>query len=412
MCAVWLLYASVALGAEAPEARDCVKKVRELFRRNSPEGYLEAAREAERCWVVEGQPQHLYHAAQARVNLRHGAHAAIDLVRYKRLLPAKRDDGVVRGLLEEISRDLVVSVGLTISPAPSGAGELVAVFLADSGGSAAVDETHKVMNGEARGEIIYSQEELAALGWRLSLDPGEWRLAWRDGSQWVTKADVLVAEGLSVTLELPQEEASAPAPEVEERPSGLFGARGAAERAASDEAPPTSRPGERRPAMIVGLGAGLSFGVGLGVLGYSARMDPGALSTGLSEAENAARGIAIADRGMYGWSGGGLVGAGIGGGVAAVTALARPRWGLLVGELGVGAAALVGGVAWSANVVKDYEIWTSDTKDIGLAPLLYDARTHYHSDVGSGLLLGFGAGLISGAAVALIWRAVSERRRR
>lgn len=366
--------------ADAPVSgqEDCQVRVEGSFAagRNA-----EATAVAERCWEEQLDPIFLFYAAQARINLKHGAHAAAYLRRYERAGGTLKVEDFATSV-----RGMVVSVEVSVTPTPTIEGEIAAAYLGETN----------------RGVIRISSAELRERESQVLLDRGRWRLAWRERGSTVVTKEIEAREGLRVVLEIPQMTSDVLVPSLQP-PGG------------DDETVALQRRQRRaRVGVAAGLGSAgaLSLGVGIGLLTYGGSIDVGQLKSGASYEESAAHYGPVVNRGYYTWNGSVTLGAGLGAGAVIITELAKTRRAALYSELGAGAALVIAGGAWSAVMVGGYEDITQDYYDHGEAPGNDVFTGLYRGGIGSGLLLGLGSGLVTGAAIALISRAVAERRRR
>lgn len=332
--------------------------------------HKDAAARGERCWNVEDDPRALDLAIQARTILHHGAHAAHDLRLYARHPRALESSE--RRHAEHI-RPLIVTVTLTLGSddLDSDVLRLRAAFLDD----------------RERGALLIPLTDLPTYdrSWELELDPGRWTLdLLGDDNKVLSTQDFTAANGLIVTFSIPK----APDPGPDPGPTNI------------DIQP--SPAGRRRLGVAVGLTVPAAASIATGAAILARRPD-------VSDATPSDLAETTLARSLYLWDGSVLVGAGVGAAAVAITEFARAPDSAYYAELGTGGALGLGGLLWSAVHMTSYRRDTQARYDAGETTLpAFDPDLR--SEVVSGALFGLGTGLATGAAVALITRAITKRR--
>jgi hypothetical protein len=345
----------------------------------------EAAAAGERCWTADSDLDALSTAIQARIRLGHGAHAAYNLTLLE-LASLNRSPA-----LEARIRPLVVTIGLQLDQIPKTWAlarlKVRAVFLDDP----------------RRGALLVDLGLLPSdLDERqLSLDPGRWSIELLlDGAvvsppqEFTARAgEVVVFQGPEITVELP---------------------------AAEEPEPLTERPLPRRPEEPWRSADPRGFGVTVGLSAASVMtlatsvpifVDSGSQTTASGDTEAYLRAYLYSSARL--WQGGTLVGAGLGGGVVALTELARAPKRAYIAELSGGAAIGLGALIASTVHMSAYKRETQERYDARdttpfSSPEYYES--HQQRELASGILFGLGTGLAVGAAVSLVSRALVQRR--
>lgn len=350
-----------------PRPRTCDDEVAHDLRAGR---HKDAAARGERCWNIEDDPRALDLAIQARTILHHGAHAAHDLRLYARHPRALESSE--RRHAEHI-RPLIVTVTLTLGSddLDSDVLRLRAAFLDD----------------RDRGALLIPLTDLPAYdrSWELELDPGRWLLELLgDDNKVLSTQDFTAANGLTVTFSIPK----APAPPPDPGPTDI-----------DTQSAPTAR---RRLGVAVGLTVPAAASIATGAAILARRPD-------VSDATPSDLAETTLARSLYLWDGSVLVGAGVGGAAVAITEYARAPDSAYYAELGAGGALGLGGLLWSAVHMTSYKRETQARHDAGETTLpAFD--TDARAEIASGLIFGLGTGLATGAAVALITRAIAKRR--